>query len=91
MKYAFIERHEHQQSARRMCRLTTVHPGGCHGRKCDPVSAFGKNDQHLLGVLKLALLESGGVYGYRKLTLDMRDLEDRCGKHRVAHLIKLEG
>jgi len=31
------------------------------------------------------------VYGYRKLTLDMRDLGERCGKHRVARLLKLEG
>ena len=36
-------------------------------------------------------LESGGVYGYRKLTLDMRDLAEHCGKHRVARLLKLEG
>ena len=38
-----------------------------------------------------AWLESGGVYGYRKLTLDMRDLGERCGKHRVARLLKREG
>ena len=27
----------------------------------------------------------------RKLTLDMRDLGERCGKHRVARLLKGEG
>ena len=32
-----------------------------------------------------------GVYGYRKLTLDMRDLGERCSKHRVAKLLKQEG
>ena len=31
------------------------------------------------------------MYGYRKLTLDMRDLGESCGKHRVARLLKLEG
>ncbi len=31
------------------------------------------------------------MYGYRKLTLDMRDLGETCGKHRVARLLKLEG
>ena len=45
----------------------------------------------MLGLLKQAWLESGGVYGYRKLTLDMRDLGERCGKHRVARLLKGEG
>ena len=29
--------------------------------------------------------------GYRKLTLDMRDLGERCGKHRVARLLRREG
>lgn len=33
----------------------------------------------------------GGVYGYRKLTQDMRDLGESCGKHRVARLLKPEG
>ncbi|BDB69369.1 hypothetical protein Cthiooxydans_17810 [Comamonas thiooxydans] len=42
-------------------------------------------------MLKQAWLESGGVYDYRKLTLDMRDLGERCGKHRVARLLKADG
>jgi putative transposase len=49
------------------------------------------DDQRLLGLLKYAWLESGGVYGYRKLTLDMRDLGETCGKHRVRRLLKTEG
>lgn len=55
------------------------------------MSARGKDDQRLLGLLKQAWLESGGVYGYRKLTMDMRDLGETSGKHRVARLLKLEG
>ena len=31
------------------------------------------------------------MYGYRKLTLDMRDLGEGCGKHRVARLLKVDG
>lgn len=34
-------------------------------------------------------LKSGCVYGYRKLTLDKRDLGERCGKHRLARLLRL--
>lgn len=30
------------------------------------------------------------MYGYRKLTLDMCDLGETCGKHRVARLLKHE-
>lgn len=31
------------------------------------------------------------VARYRNLTLDMHDLDERFGKHRVARLLKLEG
>lgn len=39
------------------------------------MSLRGKDDQHLLGLLKHAWLESDDVYGYRKLTMGMRYLD----------------
>lgn len=74
-----------------MCMCLGVHPSGYYAWKGAPMSTRGKDDQRLLGLLKHAWLESGGVYGYRKLTMDMRDLGETCGKHRVARLLKLEG
>lgn len=68
-----------------------VHPSGYYAWKSEPMSPRAKDDRRLLGLLKHAWLESGGVYGYRKLTLDMRDLGETCGKHRVARLLKQEG
>lgn len=91
VKYAFIERHEGEHSVRRLCKVMAVHPSGYYVWKVEPMSFRGKDDQRLLGLLKHAWLESGGVYGYRKLTMDMRDLGETCGKHRVARLLKLEG
>ena len=91
MKYAFIKRHEHQHSVRRMCKVIQVHPSGYYAWRAEPHSPRAKDDLRLTGLLKQAWLESGGVYGYRKLTLDMRDLGECCGKHRVARLLKLEG
>jgi putative transposase len=67
-----------------------VHPSGYYAWKKQPVSDKVRDDR-LLGLLKQAWLESGCVYGYRKLTLDMRDLGERCGKHRVARLLRSEG
>lgn len=49
------------------------------------------DDQRLLGLIKQSWLESGGVYGYRKIRDDLRDLGETCGKHRVARLMKREG
>ena len=68
-----------------------VHPSGYYAWKAEPQSPRAKDDLRLSGLLKHAWLESGGVYGYRKLTLDMRDLGERCGKHRVARLLRLAG
>jgi len=39
--------------------------------------------------VKQAWLESGCVYGYRKITDDLRDLGEFCGKNRVHRLMRL--
>ncbi len=91
MRYAFIERHEKDHGVRRLCTVMQVHPSGYYAWKKQPTSEKARDDQRLLGLLKQAWLESGCVYGYRKLTLDMRDLGERCGKHRVARLLHQAG
>ena len=91
MRYEFIKRHEQEHSVRRMCKVMQLHPSGYYAWKADPLSPRAQDDQRLLGLLKHAWLESGGLYGYRKLTLDMRDLGEGCGKHRVARLLRQEG
>jgi putative transposase len=91
VRYAFIKHHELEYSVRRMCKVMQVNPSGYYAWKTVPQSPRTIDDLRLLGLLKQAWLESGGVYGYRKLTLDMRDLGERCGKHRVARLLKGEG
>lgn len=68
-----------------------VHPSGFYAWRAEPKSTRQREDECLQGLLKQAWLESGGVYGYRKLTLDMRDLGEHCGKHRVARLLKAAG
>jgi putative transposase len=91
VKYAFIRDHARQYSVRRLCQVIGVHPSGYYAWCQAPESARTADDRRLRGLLKQAWLESGGVYGYRKLTLDLRDLGEVCGKHRVARLLKLDG
>ena len=76
---------------RRMCQMMAVHPSGYYAWKVTPASARAKEDDRLLGVIKQCWLESGGVYGYRKITDDLRDLGEGCGKHRVYRLMAGEG
>ena len=90
MRYAFIRAHEEQHSVRRMCRMMTVHPSGYYAWRVEPVSARQKEDQRLTGLIKQFWLESGGVYGFRKITDDLQEVGESCGKHRVYRLMKRE-
>ena len=68
-----------------------VHPSGYYAWRAKPDSPRAKSDRHLLGLIKHFWLESGGVYGYRKITDDLRDEGETCGKHRVYRLMRAEG
>ena len=68
----------------------SVHHSGYYAWKAQPVSARQKDDERLLGLIKQSWLESGGVYGYRKVTHDLRDIGETCGKHRVYRLMRHE-
>lgn len=76
---------------RRMCRLMNVHHSGYYAWSISPTSARQREDSRLLGLIKQFWLESGGVYGYRKVTDDMRDTGERCSRHRVYRLMRAEG
>lgn len=69
----------------------SVHPSGYYAWCQNKLSQRAQEDQRLLGRIKHAWLESGGVYGYRKIHQDLREEGVRCGKHRVARLMRSEG
>ncbi|WP_148211161.1 IS3 family transposase [Methylovorus glucosotrophus] len=91
VKYAFIQEHACSHPIRRLCRMMNVHPSGYYAWQQAPQSARAQEDQRLLGHIKQSWLESGGVYGYRKIKDDLRALGETCGKHRVARLMRQEG
>ena len=74
-----------------MCRVLGVHRSGYYAWLRDGVSARERDDQRLLGLIKHHWLASGAVYGYRKITLDLREAGERCSRHRVRRLMKSEG
>jgi hypothetical protein len=70
--------------------MMCVHPSGFYAWCGTPQSPRALEDERLLGHIKHAWLESGSVYGYRKVTDDLRELGESCGKHRVYRLMKQE-
>ena len=74
-----------------MCESLSIQRSGFYAWVDKPKSKRQLEDERLMGLIKHSWLESGCVYGYRKVTSDLKDLGEACIKHRVAKLMKLEG
>jgi len=89
VRYRFIKRHSGQYPVKTLCRLLKVNRSGYYAWLRDPRSDRARRDERQIGLVKQAWLESGGVYGYRKIHCDLRDLGERCGKNRTLRLMRL--
>jgi putative transposase len=64
-----------------MCRVLGVHRSGYYAWLAwHGASVREREDQRLLGLIKHHWLASGGVYGYRKITVDLRE----AGEHAAG-------
>lgn len=68
--------------------MMCVHPSGYYAWVKEPKSNRAKRDEQLLGLIKQYWIESGGVYGYRKIYSDLRESGEMCGKNRVYKLMR---
>jgi putative transposase len=91
MRYAYIRANSGIWPVRRLCDLLEVHPSGYYAWRQRPRSPRAIVNAHLTGLIKQFWLESGGVYGYRKIYSDLRDCGEHCGKHRVYRLMRAAG
>jgi putative transposase len=91
VRYAFIRAHSNKYAVRFLCRVLGVHPSGYYRWLKHSESSRDRENRRLTGLIKQSWLESGGVYGYRKVHDDLRCMGERCGKHRVLRLMKREG
>ncbi|OEZ65078.1 IS2 transposase TnpB [Janthinobacterium sp. HH103] len=76
---------------RRLCKVLEVHPSGFYAWRLNPESRRAKEDKRLLVPIKESWLESGSVYGYRKVSDDLRELGEQCGINRVHRLMRSAG
>lgn len=91
MKYAFIKLHRDIFRVRSMCRILKVHHSGFYTWLKDPLSNKTKEDKRLTGLLKQAWLESGCVYGYRKLHADLCSIGEICSPNKIARIARSAG
>ena len=71
--------------------MLRVHRSGFYAWLKNPLSKRARTDQRLSGLIKQAWLESGCVYGYRKLHADLRSLDETCCPNKVARLANKAG
>jgi putative transposase len=91
VKYAFIKANRAMFSVQAMCRVLKIHRSGFYAWLKAPLSKRAKENRHLSSLIRQAWLESGCVYGYRKLHADLCSFGERCGPNRVLRLARLAG
>jgi putative transposase len=72
-----------------MCRVLNVARSGFYAWREAPLSARAIEDQRLLGLIRASHEASHRVYGSPRIFLDLREIGERCGKHRVARIMRV--
>jgi len=90
VRYAFIQAHEDQYPVRTLCRMMSVHRSGYYAWRKQPHSPRQAENARLVGLIKQAWLESGCVYGYRKIHDELRSQGEHSCRNRIARLMKQE-
>ena len=89
MKYRFIADHSDRFPVRTMCQLLGASSSGYYDWRFRPLSDRAIEDRRLLPMIRASYAASSGVYGYRRVHLDLRETGEICGKHRVARIMKV--
>ena len=86
-----MKAHRDEFSVRAMCRVLGVHVSGFYAWLKNGLSGQAKRRRRLTGLIKQSWLESGCVYGYRKIHHDLLSLGEPCAANTVAKLMRNEG
>ena len=87
--YEFIEAHRGHYSVHAMCRVLEVAPSGHYDCRKQPISSRAQEDARLLRLIRASFIASQGIYGARRVFLDLREAGEICSKHRVARLMRV--
>jgi putative transposase len=71
-----------------MCRVLRVHRSGFYAWIKNPLSARSKEDLRLLQLIRTVYDESYGIYGSPRVLGELRESGERCGKKRVARIMR---
>ena len=89
MKYQFIEAHRHQYPVTLMCRVLEVARTGYYQWRKQPLSTRKVADLVLLRHIRDIFEQSRETYGSHRIQAELADQGIRCGRKRVARLMRL--
>ena len=91
MKYLFLENHRDSYRLTEMCKVLRVSRSGYYAwRERKPGKRWNENDL-LLGRIREIYEKNRRVYGSPRITEALREQGTRCGKNRIARLMKENG
>ena len=91
MKYRMIQRCRDAFPIRMMCRCVRVSPSGYYSWVTRPPSGRTQENARLLARILALHTDQDGVVGSPRIWEDLRDAGERCGRHRVARLMRRAG
>ena len=91
MKYACIARHRGEFQVRLMCRVLDVSESGFYACVRRAPSIRSTTDQRLTLHVRAFHKKSSRRYGAPRIHRDLRDIGIRCGRKRVARIMRTNG
>ena len=89
--FQFIEAHREQYPIAPMCQMLRVSRSGYYAWRGRPPSARERENGRLLAELQRLHRESRGTYGSPRMHRELLARGWRCGRHRVARLMRRKG
>ncbi len=71
-----------------MCRELEVAQSAYYEWLKQPISNHDQEDARLRRLIRASFIASHGIYGSRRVFLDLREAGETCSKHRVARLMR---
>lgn len=91
MKYQFVADHRDQYPVKLMCQVLEVARSGYYAWRNRPLSARKMADRLLLRQIKAIFAQSRETYGSQRIQAELAEQGIRCGRKRVARLMRTDG
>jgi transposase InsO family protein len=91
VRYRFVRDHASRYPVTILCHVLQVPRSGYYAWRRGPESRRAQEDHRLLDHIQTAYRASKQTYGSPRIHAQLRQQGERCGKHRIARLMRQQG